>query len=180
MGERTLRRLLIIGASSAAKAAARKGASPETWLGRMLARKPRMLVAVALANKIALHRLGADGARRNVSSFGRGGVTVAKARGLSEVGRSEGGMAQQSVRRAWENQECPKRLERAKATWTQAANSIKASGVRTAASTGRTHGSTSTTRSFLPRFFLHRMGRPHTDIGWLPESGRSQNPSYRP
>lgn len=53
MGERTLRRLLIIGASSATKAAARKSASPETWLGRMLARKPRMLVAVALANKIA-------------------------------------------------------------------------------------------------------------------------------
>jgi transposase len=53
MGERTLRRLLIIGASSATKAAARKGATSETWLGRMLARKPRMLVAVALANKIA-------------------------------------------------------------------------------------------------------------------------------
>lgn len=42
-------------------------------------------------------------------------------------------MAQQSVRRARENQECPKRLERATATWTQAANSIQASGVRTAA-----------------------------------------------
>jgi transposase len=53
MGERTLRRLLIIGASSATKAAARKGATSETWLGRMLLRKPRMLVAVALANKIA-------------------------------------------------------------------------------------------------------------------------------
>ena len=53
MGERTLRRLLIIGASSATKAAAHKGATPDTWLGRMLLRKPRMLVAVALANKIA-------------------------------------------------------------------------------------------------------------------------------
>ena len=52
-GERALRRLLIIGASSAAKAAARKGATTETWLGRMLLRKPRMLVSVALANKIA-------------------------------------------------------------------------------------------------------------------------------
>ena len=48
-----MRRLLIIGASSAAKAAARKGATTETWLGRMLLRKPRMLVTVALANKIA-------------------------------------------------------------------------------------------------------------------------------
>jgi transposase len=53
MGERTLRRLLIIGASSAAKAAARNGVDPETWLGRMLMRKPRLVVAVALANKIA-------------------------------------------------------------------------------------------------------------------------------
>ena len=52
-GERTLRRLLIIGASSAAKALARKGATAETWLGRMLLRKPRMLVTVALANKMA-------------------------------------------------------------------------------------------------------------------------------
>jgi transposase len=53
MGERTLRRLLIIGASSAAKAAAIKGAPADTWLGRMLSRKPRMLVVVALANKMA-------------------------------------------------------------------------------------------------------------------------------
>ena len=53
MGERTLRRLLIIGASSATKGAARKGVSPESWLGRMLVRKPHLVVAVALANKIA-------------------------------------------------------------------------------------------------------------------------------
>ena len=48
-----MRRLLIIGASSAAKAAAIKGAPAESWLARMLSRKPRMLVIVALANKIA-------------------------------------------------------------------------------------------------------------------------------
>jgi transposase len=53
MGERSLRRLLIIGASSAAKAAAARGAAPDTWPGRMLSRKPRMLVVVALANKMA-------------------------------------------------------------------------------------------------------------------------------
>ena len=53
MGERTLRRLLIIGASSAAKAASAKGSAADPWLNRMLARKPRMLVVVALANKIA-------------------------------------------------------------------------------------------------------------------------------
>ena len=53
MGERSLRRLLILGASSAAKAAARDGSRASPWLVAMLARKPRMLVTVALANKMA-------------------------------------------------------------------------------------------------------------------------------
>lgn len=53
MGERTLRRLLIIGASAVVRHAARRGAPEGSWLGRMLARKPRMLVTVALANKMA-------------------------------------------------------------------------------------------------------------------------------
>lgn len=53
MGERSLRRLLILGASSAAQAAARDGSRASPWLAGMLARKPRMLVTVALANKMA-------------------------------------------------------------------------------------------------------------------------------
>ena len=53
MGERTLRRLLIIGASAVVRHAARRGAPEGSWLGRRLARKPRMLVTVALANKMA-------------------------------------------------------------------------------------------------------------------------------
>lgn len=52
-GERTLRRLLIIGASAVVRWATRKGAPAGSWLERMLTRKPRMLVAVALANKMA-------------------------------------------------------------------------------------------------------------------------------
>jgi transposase len=51
MGERTLRRLLVIGASAVIKQALIKGAPQGSWLAQMLARKPRMLVAVALANK---------------------------------------------------------------------------------------------------------------------------------
>jgi hypothetical protein len=51
--ERTLRRLLIIGASGVVRWAKRKDVAADTWLGRMLARKPPMLVIVALANKIA-------------------------------------------------------------------------------------------------------------------------------
>ena len=33
--------------------AARKGAAEGSWLGRMMAKKPRLLVAIALANKMA-------------------------------------------------------------------------------------------------------------------------------
>ncbi len=50
MGERTIRRLLIIGAAAVVR---NTSPAPTSWLGRMLARKPRMLVIVALANKMA-------------------------------------------------------------------------------------------------------------------------------
>jgi transposase len=51
MGERSLRRLLIIGANSVIiKRHVHAAARPGTWLGRMLTRKPPMLVRVALAN----------------------------------------------------------------------------------------------------------------------------------
>ena len=53
MGQRDLRRLLIIGAMSVVRWRARHGAPAGSWLARMLATKPKMLVAVALANKIA-------------------------------------------------------------------------------------------------------------------------------
>ncbi len=53
MGQRDIRRLLITGAMAVARWASRKGASDGTWLQRMLARKLRMLVAIALANKMA-------------------------------------------------------------------------------------------------------------------------------
>ena len=54
MGERSLRRLLIIGANSVIiKRHVHATARPGTWLGAMLTRKPPMLVRVALANKMA-------------------------------------------------------------------------------------------------------------------------------
>jgi transposase len=52
-GERTLRRLLILGSSAVVLHASRRGAPRGSWLEGMLARKPRMLVVVALANKTA-------------------------------------------------------------------------------------------------------------------------------
>lgn len=54
MGERSLRRLLIIGANSVIiKRHTHRDAQPGTWLGNLLSRKPPMLVRVALANKMA-------------------------------------------------------------------------------------------------------------------------------
>ena len=53
MGERTIRRLLIVGASAVVRWAGRRGAPASSWLTQMLARKPKMLVIVALANKMA-------------------------------------------------------------------------------------------------------------------------------
>lgn len=53
MGQRDIRRLLIIGASAVVRWASRRGAAAGSWLERMLTRKPRMLVMVALANKMA-------------------------------------------------------------------------------------------------------------------------------
>lgn len=53
MGERTLRRLLIIGSSAVVLQASKRGAPKGSWLEQMLGRKPRMLVTVALANKTA-------------------------------------------------------------------------------------------------------------------------------
>src|SRR6056297_3693524 len=58
MGQRDIRRLLIIGAMAVVKAAVRRGVASDTqgenvWLSRMLVKKPRMLVAIALANKMA-------------------------------------------------------------------------------------------------------------------------------
>jgi len=53
MGERTLRRLIIIGCSAVVLQASKRGAPPGSWLEQMMARKPRMLVTVALANKTA-------------------------------------------------------------------------------------------------------------------------------
>jgi transposase len=52
-GQSDIRQLLIIGAMSRLNWLGRKSLSKASWLAQMLARKPRMLVAIALANKMA-------------------------------------------------------------------------------------------------------------------------------
>jgi transposase len=45
--------LLIVGAMACVNWASRKPPVSGSWLARMLAKKPKMLVAIALANKMA-------------------------------------------------------------------------------------------------------------------------------
>jgi transposase len=52
-GQADIRRLLIIGAMSRLNWMGRKTITEGSWLARLQARKPRMLVAIALANKMA-------------------------------------------------------------------------------------------------------------------------------
>ena len=52
-GQADIRRLLIIGAMSRLNWLGRKSIPEDSWLARLAARKPRMLVAIALANKMA-------------------------------------------------------------------------------------------------------------------------------
>ncbi len=78
MGERSLRRLLIIGANSVViKRRTNPMAQPGTWLGGLLARKPGMLVRVALANNEPLFAIGSRtmaSARIVWALMARGGV----------------------------------------------------------------------------------------------------------
>lgn len=53
MGQEDIRKLLIVRAMSRIRWICRRGEKTETWLGRLLGRKPRMVAAVALANKMA-------------------------------------------------------------------------------------------------------------------------------
>lgn len=52
-GQADIRRLLIIGAMSRLNWLGRKSIPEGSWLARLLTKKPRMLVAIALANKMA-------------------------------------------------------------------------------------------------------------------------------
>jgi transposase len=52
-GQADIRRLLIVGAMSRLNWMGRKTVPEGSWLARMIAKKPRMLVAIALANKMA-------------------------------------------------------------------------------------------------------------------------------
>ena len=53
MGDKYLRTLLVVGATSVMRYARDKGAVSAVWINKLLAKKPARLVSVALANKTA-------------------------------------------------------------------------------------------------------------------------------
>ena len=59
-GQADIRRLLIIGAMSGPNWMGRRSVAQGSWLARMMAKKPRLLVVVALANKMARDLCHAD------------------------------------------------------------------------------------------------------------------------
>src|SRR3954462_12508185 len=129
MGERSLRRLLIIGASAVARWAARKGVPAGSWLGRMLARKPPVAGGQARPNAADAgaggagqqdgpDRLGAAGQGWRVSSSGHGGVGAVTAARLSRRGKVRGEGWRTVKRPDQENQLCDKRFKRVGLNWT--------------------------------------------------------------
>jgi transposase len=50
IGQADIRKLLIVGAMSVIRWVVRKGGSPNRWLAALVARKPKMVAAVALAS----------------------------------------------------------------------------------------------------------------------------------
>jgi transposase len=53
MGQADMRRLLVNGATVCLRWASAKGTAPDSWLGKLMARKPWKVAAIALANKMA-------------------------------------------------------------------------------------------------------------------------------
>ena len=53
MGQRDVRKLVIIGAIPVISASERKGLCEDRWLANMLEKRPRMVVGVAFSNPMA-------------------------------------------------------------------------------------------------------------------------------
>ena len=143
MGQRDLRRLLITGAMSVVRNAARRCETTDPWLASMLARKPRMLVAVALANRMARITWAHDeegelpGSPASPERAKRG-----KPSGCEKVGGQVKGQTSQ-MRGIGKTSSWIGALKLAYPIWSRSACiSIQASGVQQVAPTGRIDDST--------------------------------------
>jgi transposase len=94
MGERTLRRLLIIGSSAVVLQASRRGAPKGSWLEQMLAPQAAHAGHRGARQQDSPDRLGAADEERGLQGSGRGGLTAKDQRSSEDaVGR----------RRVWHN-----------------------------------------------------------------------------
>lgn len=75
-GQNDIRRLLIIGAMSRLNWLGRKSIPESSWQARIAARKPRMLVAIALVNKMARTIWALLTKKRGVSRCGAGSSSM--------------------------------------------------------------------------------------------------------
>jgi hypothetical protein len=98
MGQRDIRRLLVIGAMAVVSWAARNGAAEGSWLARMLARKPRMCSHRARQQDGAVRLGHADEAGELPGPGGGSGLigrTTSVRRGCEEVREQQGQMIDQ-------------------------------------------------------------------------------------
>jgi hypothetical protein len=87
------------GSTLQADSQSRKDAKPGSWLASVMARKPPMLVRVALANKMARTVWALARPWRGLSSSGRGGVSRQGRGGAVELAEREGECGATVVRR---------------------------------------------------------------------------------
>ena len=111
MGQRDLRRLLVTGAMAVVQHAVRRGEITDPWLAGMLARKPKKLVAVALANRTARRVWALDHYVPQCApdvhvafSLERAAAAPASRREMWAAGRKKRGKGKRSTRRGRKNQ----------------------------------------------------------------------------
>lgn len=92
MGQTDIRRLLVVGAMSVTRWAVRKGGSSNRWLAALVERKPKMVAAVALANKMArmiwAMSVKQENYRMALSRTNRKGARFGRVAGVSDRRRS--------------------------------------------------------------------------------------------
>src|SRR5215208_2030223 len=120
MGERTIRRLLILGASAVVRWAGQRGTPAGSWLARMLARKPKCWSPWPWPTR----RPALSGPCWSRGAFIGLQPRPRKRAGAARAwGERKEGMAQRSARRGRDNQCATPYREYAALIWTRSANS---------------------------------------------------------
>ena len=117
MGERTLRRLLIIGASGVVRWAKRKGVPPGSWLGWNARAQAAHAGDRGAGQQDRPRRVGADHQGREIPSSDRRRLKRRRSRGCRRRRRAKDRYGATSVRRDRKNQAHGQRFERVPMMW---------------------------------------------------------------